>query len=204
MNEIHSRSPSTGFRDQALARLTSGPPDEGYCEERRQAWRAWVARLAARLDQHRAGGAEASPASEFLAEAFGAFLPLIDPEWWRAHPPVKLNARKRRHLRSVRKLKKRAARYRWAAAGGREGYLRLCEAIEAFARAGDEAALERCQRLLEAITDSAPPPAVAGAACRSSGRDGRPASCGPAIEKRRRPPGGRGRNPQPPRRRARR
>ena len=46
MNEIHSRSPSTGFRDQALARLTSGPPDEGYCEERRQAWRAWVARLA--------------------------------------------------------------------------------------------------------------------------------------------------------------
>lgn len=204
MSETHPRSPSTGFRDQALARLTSGPPDEGYSEERRQAWRAWVARLAARLDQHRAGGAEASPASEFLTEAFAAFLPLIDPGWWRAHPPVKLNAGKRRHLRSVRKLKKRAARYRWAAAGGREIYLRLCEAIEAFTRAGDDAALERCQRLLEAITGSAPPPAVAGAACPSSGRDGRPARCGPAIENRRHPLGDRGWKPQPPQRRARR
>lgn len=179
------------FRDEVLARVRSAPPDPGYHLPDRRAWRLWMALFARALDERRARRSGRGRPSRLAVEAFRAFLPLVDPGWWRAHPTVRLNARARTFLRHVRKLRKRSGRSRWL-----RGELepRLCEAIEAFARGGDRAGVATCWRLIEAMSDSAPPPAVAELAGEISGRERRPARRGPAFQTRRcKPPRRRGR-----------
>lgn len=146
---------STKFRDQALARVTSAPPDAGYHRAERRAWRGTVAGLARRLDELHARGLGRRAQGRLQLAAFRAFLRLADPGWWRVYHPAKLNARKRRLLRRVRKLRRRGRRRGWTSAGRGALELRLCDAIELYVRRGDGEGFARCQRLLEAIADHA-------------------------------------------------
>ncbi len=143
---------STEYRDQALARVTSGLPDAGYYDAGRVAWRAWVAGLARRLDGFPVRGLDARVGGRVLLAAFRAFLPLADPEWWRARSPARLNAGQRRTLRGIRKLRKRARRG-WARGGLGALELKLCDALEVFTRHGDGDRFGRCLEVIDALAE---------------------------------------------------
>lgn len=177
------RGTFTRFRAEVLARAAGTPRDGGAGGPERRRWRAWALGLAHTLDRIYSRGLEALPASQVVFHAFRAFLPLADPRWWRAHPPQPLNHDRRRRLRKLRKRRRRAARGSPAPAGSRHLGAALYDAIEVYVRAADEAGVERCLRLADAI--SVVPAGVAGALFAGgeiTGRERRPARCGPASK----------------------
>jgi hypothetical protein len=99
-----------------------------------------------------------------LADAFRVFLPLADPGWWRAHPPVRLNAAARRELRRLDKKHKRGARRAWAGTLRAEMASRLAAASAVFLRRGDAGALAGCRRLSDVMTGFRLPDAGASGA----------------------------------------
>ncbi len=149
------------YLTEALARVTPEPGEEDPGGEERAVWRDEVVALARRLDElerplggrggdlQAAGGVRPESPGSGLAvirDAFHAFLPLADPEWWRFHPPRKPNARVRRQLRQLDKQRKRSLRR--PAANAEEDFRRwLYDAIALYARAGDRRGLDRCLRL---------------------------------------------------------
>ncbi len=154
---------ATGFRDQALARVTSAPPDADFHRAERRRWRGTVAGLARRLDELQVQGREGQAKARMQLQAFRAFLRLADPRWWRGYPAARLNARQRRLLRRLRKLRQRGRRRGWTTTGRGALELRLCDAIEVYTRRGDGDGVARCRRLLEAIADHAAEAAAARA-----------------------------------------
>ncbi len=137
------REPCRRFRDR-LAGVTSG---SGGAESGR--WCDLVHQLASDLDRIHDLGVEARPEARVFRAAWRAFLPLADPQWWRAHPPARLNHQGRRLLRRLAKKRRRAAR--------RPGHglvLRLADATAIYARADDGESIERCRQLTAAITEA--------------------------------------------------
>ena len=139
------------FRDQALARVTSEPPDPEFGRPERHRWRVWVARLALTLDGFHTRGQGGELACRVLVDAFRLFLPLADPGWWRVHPTLRLNAAARRELRSLDKKCKRAARRAWAGTVRAAIASRLVEASAVFLRRGDAGGMARCRRLSDVM-----------------------------------------------------
>ncbi len=139
------------FRDQARARATTEPPDAEYYLDERIGWRVWVAGIAATLDRLHARGRGGEQISWVFLDAFHAFLPLVDPQWWRAHPPSPPNAAQRRQLRRVHKTRGQVSRRGWESTPTGEMVLWICDAAEAYLWAGDGVGMERCGRLINAM-----------------------------------------------------
>ncbi len=146
-----SRTECARFRDQARARATTEPPDGEYYLDERIGWRVWVAGIAATLDRLHARGRGGERISWVLLDAFRAFLPLVDPGWWRAHPPSRPNAARRRRLREVHKTRRRVLRHGWRDTPTGEMVLWVCDATEAYLWGGDSVGVDRCERLINAM-----------------------------------------------------
>ncbi len=127
----------TRFRDQARARATTEPPDAGYHLDERVGWRLWVAGIAGALDRLHSQGRGAKQVSWILLDAFHAFLPLVDPGWWRAFPPSRPSAAQRRELRQVHKTRKRIRRHGLEGSVIGDLALWVCDAAEVYLWAGD-------------------------------------------------------------------
>ncbi len=163
----------TRFRDEVQERLAAATPDAGYHGAERRRWRGRVARLVCCLDELHTQGAGDSALGALLLLAFRAVLPLADPDWWRAHPRVRLNAEIRRQLKRIDKRRRRQARRRSAGTDlGRLGLL-VTRAAAIYARHGDVAALGLCARLFDSLDQAlagtgAVGPPVIGQQCRTS------------------------------------
>ncbi len=144
----------TRFRDQARARATTEPPDAGYDLDERVGWRLWVAGIAADLDRLHSAGRGGERTAWVLLDAFHAFLPLADPGWWRAYPPSRPNAARRRELRRIHKARKRILRHGRERSPAGDLALWVVDAAEAYLWAGDAVGVGRCQRLINAFQGS--------------------------------------------------
>lgn len=145
------RGRCTRFRDEVQERLAAATPDAGYHGAERRRWRGRVARLACCLDELHTQGAGDSALGALLLLAFRAVLPLADPDWWRAHPRVRLNAEARRQLRRIDKRRRREARHGRAETALGRLELQASSAAAIYARHGDVAALGLCARLFDAL-----------------------------------------------------
>lgn len=152
---------STRFGAEALARVTSVPPDPEFGHPERVAWRTWVARLAFTLDLFHARGEGDGLGCRVLGDAFRLFLPLADPGWWCRHPTVRLNAAARRELRTLEKKTRRGGRWLWAGTLRAQMVRRLSAAAAVFLRRGDGEGLARCHRLTEVMDGQRLPDAEA-------------------------------------------
>lgn len=146
---------------QEAANRMSGPRDADFDRPERARWRDLVQHLARRLDAppgEDGGGLD----RQILLLSFRTFLPLVDPRWWQAYPPVEMDDFRRQALGVLQELRSSGAEAEWA--HEEIGKLRIAaaDAIDVFARKGFPEGVQRAMDLFASFMQRDEPQAAPG------------------------------------------